>query len=163
MLKAGGEVIVSDYVYPTVLSCTDEGLAPIVERTGKGVDGADSRYISSVYHISDPYIIFRSLKVAGEHDIDRYEFSDVRDFIYDRRTNTLMEGYIYNRDMDVRGACSLESWGHDLPKNVIVQTLGADFLQSLNDRGRLSGPLKALADTIDTDANDILMIATLNN
>ena len=162
MMKSDGKVIISDYIYPTVFQSSSSGMNPIIERMGTDSKGQDSRVLTSVAYISDPYIIFRYIKVSGVGDIKKFGISKDRDLIYDRKTNTIVEGQIYNKDMDIHRACG-KAWGYDLPANTIVQVLPIEPMHKLNDEGRLSGPLKEMIDTIDIEANDILMIATLKS
>lgn len=159
MLKSDGKVVISDYIYPSVYEYSPNGLNLIIEKKY----GDDMNCLSSVYLVSDKYIIFRTIKTSGHDKVENYKLEEVHDFIYNRLTDAITEGGIYNRDWESAGACFVEGWGNDLPKNTLVQSIRIDNLVELNEKGRLSGPLKALADTIDPDSNDILMIATLNS
>lgn len=157
MLKSDGKVVISDYKCPSVYAYSPGGLKHIIEKKY----GDDTNWLTSVYLVSDQYIIFRAIKTSGDDKVEDYKVEEIHDFIYNRLTNTLTEGGIYNRDWKSPGACFVEGWGNDLPGNTLVETIGIDLLFDMNEKGRLSGPLKALADTIDPDSNDILMIATL--
>ena len=157
MLKSDGKVVISDYKYPSVYAYSPGGLKHIIEKKY----GDDTNWLTSVYLVSDKYIIFWAIKTSGDDKVENYKVEEIHDLIYNRLTNTLTEGGIYNRDLKSPGACFVEGWGNDLPGNTLVETIGIDLLFDMNEKGRLSGPLKALADTIDPDSNDILMIATL--
>lgn len=163
MMKTDGKVIISDYVYPTVFQTSSAGMNPIIVRIGTDSNSQDTRVLSSVAYLSDPYIIFRYIKVSGAQNFEKFDILEQHDLIYNRRTNTIVEGQIFNKDMNIDRACDIDGWGKDLPANMMVQVLPIGPMQKLNDEGRLSGPLKELIDTLDSDANDILMIATLNN
>lgn len=157
MLKSDGKVVISDYKYPSVYTYSPYGLKHIIEKKY----GDDTNWLTSVYLVSDKYIIFRAIKTSGDDKVENYKVEEIHDLIYNRLTNTLTEGGICNRDWKSPGACFVEGWGNDLPGNTLVETIGIDRLFDMNEKGRLSGPLKAIADTIDPDSNDILMIATL--
>lgn len=157
MLKTDGKVIISDYVYPSVFAVSDSCLNRIIEREVSD----DAQWLTSAYLISDPCIMFRAIRSSNDKGMFDSSRIELRDFIYDCATQEIYEGNLYNRDMNISGASFIEGWGYDLPKNTIVEAIRSEFLMDLNKKGKLSGPLKALADTLDADSNDILMIATL--
>lgn len=159
MLKTDGKVIISDYVFPSVFECGADGLKQIIERHVSD----DGRWLTSVFLISDPYIMFRAIRISGEDNLKSYKMEERNDFIFDRRTQTITKGYIINRDQDGEMAFFVEGWKNDLPKNKLVTSISTEELALLNDLGKLSGPLKSIADTIDAEANNILMIATLKS
>lgn len=159
MLKTDSKVIISDYVLPSVFEYSANGLNHIIERQ----TGNEWKWLTSVFLLSDPYIMFRAIRTTGDESLKTYKSAELCDFIYNCKTQTISEGDIYNRDIEVDAACSIEGWGNDLPKNTIVEAVSVEALSMLNERGKLSGPLKEIADTIDLEANSILMIATIKS
>ncbi len=162
MLKTGGRVVVSDYVTPEVYEGSPSGLDVIMDRHGNGKGVNDGRFLSSVAYLTDRYVVIRAIRTVGEEEVGKDDISEIRSLIYDRKEGKMFEGGILNRDMDVTASNLLaEGWGHDLPENTFIDIISVEGLQRLNDKGRLHGKLKEIADTISDDANPVLMIATI--
>ncbi len=133
-----------------------------MDRHGNGKGVNDGRFLSSVAYLTDRYVVIRAIRTVGEEEVGKDDISEIRSLIYDRKEGKMFEGGILNRDMDVTASNLLaEGWGHDLPENTFIDIISVEGLQRLNDKGRLHGKLKEIADTISDDANPVLMIATI--
>lgn len=160
LTKNGGKITVSDFSQPIVFQLENGKLTPIIKRSGVGEPNAGSKRISAVQNVSDRYILFRSFIVRDEKSSGKIQVTEPRITMYDRANKTIVEVDVYNEDLNAPGV--IETWNNELPENTAVSVIPKFVLDKRHSQGKLSDTLEKLYSALDEEANDVLMILTLN-
>lgn len=80
--------------------------------------------------------------------------------MYDRANKTIVEVDVYNEDLNAPGV--IETWNNELPENNAVSVIPKFVLDKRHSQGKLSDTVEKLYSALDEEANDVLMILTLN-
>lgn len=156
--KYDNQVIISEYTDMTAYRGADGGLQPLVRLIQPKNNDQNQQILTSIAFMTDRFIVFDTVKRRVERQSGKMELLDRHYLMYDRADNSVADVDI--RDIDIDGSTMLNSWGNDMPRNTLVSQWPVESLQMLLDRGKLKGPLKELADTIDEDANPVLAVIT---
>ena len=162
--KYGDEYIFADLSCDTVFQYTKkQGLKPLLIRTPSVWDNPRAflgmlsglktdRFISLVSVAFD----FEAIKSGYEKgNMPNLNFTSL---MYDIRNNTVFIPKIVNAD-NPHAYTSYDCNGIDIQeKNTIVSFLAAEQLVTALENDQLSGKLKILAETLEEDANPVLMI-----
>ena len=112
--------------------------------------------MSTVWAMSDRYILFFVTEKSLNKNTDSIEQGGTRALLYDRKTGEIIDPD-WNR-RDVKGGSIMMEWNWEMPENTFVTTYSSSTLKMLDEKGRLSGRLKEIADSIDEEANDVLVL-----
>lgn len=160
LTKNGGKITVSDFSQPIVFQLENGKLTPIIKRSGVGEFSGGSKRISAVQNVSDRYILFRSFVMRDEKSSGKIQVTEPRITMYDRANKTIVEVDVYNEDLNAPGV--IETWNNELPENTAVSVIPKFVLDKRHSQGKLSDTVEKLYSTLDEEANDVLMILTLN-
>lgn len=160
LTKNGGKITVSDFSQPIVYQLENGKLTPIIKRSGVGEFNGGSKRISAVQNVSDRYILFRSFVIRDEKSSGKIQVTEPRITMYDRANKTIVEVDVYNEDLNAPGV--IETWNNDLPENTAVSVIPKFVLDKKHSQGKLSDTVEKLYSALDEEANDVLMILTLN-
>ena len=136
------------------------GLMPLIVRT-PSVQGMDPEVFLFPTIFTDRYVFMQAVERSFNFGVDK----DVprTNLIYDKTEQTAYEGEVINRDFD---GTPVNLW---FAHRVIMEFNGGeiafatrleapDLVEALND-GKLRGPLKEIASSLDEEDNPVLMIA----
>lgn len=160
LTKNGGKITVSDFSQPIVFQLENGKLTPIIKRSGVGDFNGGSKRISAVQNVSDRYILFRSFVIRDEKSSGKIQVTEPRITMYDRANKTIVKVDVYNEDLDAPGV--IETWNNELPENTAVSVIPKFVLDKRHSQGKLSYTVEKLYSALDEEANDVLMILTLN-
>lgn len=160
LTKNGGKITVSDFSQPIVFQLENGKLTPIIKRSGVGDFNGGSKRISAVQNVSDRYILFRSFVIRDEKSSGKIQVTEPRITMYDRANKTIVKVDVYNEDLDAPGV--IETWNNELPENTAVSVIPKFVLDKRHSQGKLSYTVDKLYSALDEEANDVLMILTLN-
>lgn len=160
LTKNGGKITVSDFSQPIVFQLENGKLTPIIKRSGVGEFNGGSKRISAVQNVSDRYILFRSFVIRDEKSSGKIQVTEPRITMYDRANKTIVEVDVYNEDLNAPGV--IETWNNELPENTAVSVIPKFVLDKRHSQGKLSDTVEKLYSALDEEANDVLMILTLN-
>lgn len=160
LTKNGGKITVSDFSQPIVFQLENGKLTPIIKRSGVGEFNGGSKRISAVQNVSDRYILFRSFVIRDEKSSGKIQVTEPRITMYDRANKTIVKVDVYNEDLDAPGV--IETWNNELPENTAVSVIPKFVLDKRHSQGKLSDTVEKLYSALDEEANDVLMILTLN-
>lgn len=160
LTKNGGKITISDFSQPIVFQLENGKLTPIIKRSGVGEFSGGSKRISAVQNVSDRYILFRSFVMRDEKSSGKIQVTEPRITMYDRTNKTIVEVDVYNEDLNAPGV--IETWNNELPENTAVSVIPKFVLDKRHSQGKLSDTVEKLYSTLDEEANDVLMILTLN-
>lgn len=160
LTKNGGKITVSDFSQPIVYQLENGKLTPIIKRSGVGEFNGGSKRISAVQNVSDRYILFRSFVIRDEKSSGKIQVTEPRITMYDRANKTIVEVDVYNEDLNAPGV--IETWNNELPENTAVSVIPKFVLDKRHSQGKLSDTVEKLYSALDEEANDVLMILTLN-
>ena len=160
LTKNGGKITVSDFSQPIVFQLENGKLTPIIKRSGVGEFNGGSKRISAVQNVSDRYILFRSFVIRDEKSSGKIQVTEPRITMYDRANKTIVEVDVYNEYLNAPGV--IETWNNELPENTAVSVIPKFVLDKKHSQGKLSDTVEKLYSALDEEANDVLMILTLN-
>lgn len=157
MYKVDNDIVLSDYTHPTVYIMHNGELRPLLERSLKQSPSRDYGRLSSVMAHTDRYFFIRRTETEIDRKNTNIEVTDARDYIYDRKTDTMVEiEDILSRDSGIREL--VEMWGTNVPRNTVVRGMPIFVYKGLSEKSKLKGRLKELVDSLDDEANPILTI-----
>ena len=136
------------------------GLMPLIVRT-PSVQGMDPEVFLFPTIFTDRYVFMQAVERSFNFGVDK----DVprTNLIYDKTEQTAYEGEVINRDFD---GTPVNLW---FAHRVIMEFNGGeiafatrleapDLVEALND-GKLRGPLKEIASSLDEEDNPVILIA----
>ncbi len=157
-LKAGNNIIISDFALDTVYNYRDDKLTPIFTWDRINVK-EDKTYLGGVYACSDDYYFLTTVEKpedeiindeGGEHVPEEYNY------LYIDRSNNEVYSCLLELP-DIKGF-KLTNSSNRLMDGVIYVVFDAFELIEMNERGELSGKLKELADNLDEEGNPVLVV-----
>jgi len=157
MYKVANDIVLSDYTHPMVYIMHNGELRPLLERSLKQSPSRDYGRLSSVMAHTDRYFFIRRTETEIDRKNTNIEIKDQRTFMYDRKTDTMVEiEEIRSRDSGIREL--IEMSNTNVPRNTVVRSLPIFVYKGLSEKGKLKGRLKELVDSLDDEANPILTI-----
>lgn len=159
LLKTGKSVVLADYTYPTVYQSDGKNFKPLLTKTEGKKSATGKIPMSTVWAMSDRYILFYVTEKSIDKNNDSIEQGHTRALLYDRKTGEIVDPD-WNR-RDVEGGSIMMEWNWETPENTFVTAYSSSLLKMLDEKGRLSGRLKEIADSIDEEANDVLVLMTM--
>ncbi|MBD5332062.1 MAG: 6-bladed beta-propeller [Bacteroides sp.] len=156
LLKTGKSVVLADYTYPTVYQSDGKNFKPLFTKPEGKKSATGKIPMSTVWAMSDRYILFFVTEKSLNKNTDSIEQGGTRALLYDRKTGEIIDPD-WNR-RDVKGGSIMMEWNWEMPENTFVTTYSSSTLKMLDEKGRLSGRLKEIADSIDEEANDVLVL-----
>lgn len=160
LTKNGGKITVSDFSQQLVFQLENGKLNPIIKRLGVGQLNGGSKRLSAVQNLSDHYILFRSYVMRDDKSSGKIQVTEPSIIMYDRANKTVAEVDIFNEDLDAPAI--IETWNNELPANTSISVIPKFVLDKKHSQGKLSSALEKLYSSLDEEANDVLMILTLN-
>ncbi len=158
MVKNGDRLIIADYTHPVVYQVRKNRLLPIFKKTESKPDANGKVTLSTVQTLTDNYILLWSLDKSVDNAARTISADNGYLYLYDRKTGELIDADFKLPQSSTRFQPLMAT---DLPANTMMDTYSVDLLQSLDEKGRLGGQLKEIADTIDPEANPVLVLVRL--
>ena len=117
---------------------------------------ASASFFLSTPYVCDHYLFTRQIAKSVDipDDLSRLRIK-TEDLVYDFATGDYFPYKIVNKDYSGKGfSINVQQ----TPKNTLTFFLEAGDILDAYDEGKLSGPLKELASTLDADDNPVLMV-----
>lgn len=159
MLRSNNRVVISDYAYPIVYMQQGTRLKPLIRKSDcRKSDHDKQETLSVVKFITDRYIVFQVVKrTVVDRDECIISIDGQKEILYNRQTGEVCEVDFINPDTGK--PLFLDTQG-DLPGNTIAVVYPSFILETLKEKGSLTGELKEIAAKMDPDDNPVLAIIT---
>lgn len=157
MLKTKDGFIIADPSLDTIYHFVNDVLTPVAIFKNRDME-ENLVDLHSVKFYSDRYLLFNVRK--KELDYARKTLVDHPNYLlfYDRETQEIWEATLYISDI----TSELSSISYDVsevPDNMFVTLFAVGHLKKLLEQGALKGDLKKIAESLDEEANSVMMVA----
>ncbi len=160
LIKAGGNVCISDFSNPLIYKVSGGKLYPQFKRTGIGNVSSGLERISALQNLTDKYAFLRVANKRIEKNTGKIEVSDEKILCYERTTKTIKDVDIYCRGLN--SSVQLTQWQYELPSNTSVSVIPLFLLEKKYNDGKLSDEFHSFYESLDEEANQPLLITTFH-
>ncbi len=144
----------------TIYQChSDLSLTPFITRT-PSIHAMDKPKFLFTGLLTDDYYFMQKVGLDYDFNKDNEDFPRT-DLVYDKGEKAMYQAHVYNADDTEQENISLSHGLMVINRDGIafVKTLEAIDLVEANERGKLQGELKNIADKLKEDDNPVLLIA----
>lgn len=151
LIMSGGQPVISDFKFETIYAARNGKLVPILKRQniGSNEDGV----LSAVTNQIGDYIILSVIPRRIDKRTKKLEIHDPYALCVNTKTSRVFK--IDDIDTGI-----YELGNTNLPKNVNATSYTYDILDLLHSRGKLTGQIKHIYQTMTPDDNPIIKLTT---